>query len=602
MQNNKIMNNTTKLISGILIACLLLLAIIAVMFLGLRTSSVAHGAEMPSVDSKNLAIDTFELLESSQSKLYCKDRLLDNVTSLTSNDIEYIIMLSRLLEEQNPNICEDLADSILRSEMYRLVANPQANVVTPFSDGLPFGIPNWEVVAVMVRHPFSIGRVQDAGDFATATAVRFFYYPGHRYVQFLGNGDAVRHGLWNAKMIRTLDYNRAEAFATAWEAHDSGQSKVMDLVNNAIGRQHGLRHIHLNDEQLALQILRYVSEGRYYIIPCRDYTNGQLKPSNWDYIQTQYKFRHAVSNNSVTINGLSFTPPVGIVLHIPERINGRNVTEIGPSAFANQQNLSTITLPSTVIHVSSNAFGIGAAINWLGNFNFTTTNCNVGLAFSRTTVVGFITPLNFGGTVNVPEGVTALGPAAFQNQHYVMDITVPSTVDTIWDYAFLGAVNLRTVRISNPIPPIINGTTFANVNRANVDVIIPTGRTQAYINAGWSGFNIVEPASENTPLTLRPNGLALLRMRQPGLSILSSGNANVQIAGIYTMVNNNLTPHRFPGVFGDFVPVNEFQGFFSDDYYYVRIVNTVSIVVNTTFSIHRNFAFFAMAANQNSVQ
>ena len=68
------------------------------------------------------------------------------------------------------------------------------------------------------------------------------------------------------------------------------------------------------------------------------------------------------------------------------------------------------------------------------------------------------------------------------------------------------------------------------------------------------------------------------------------------------MVNNNLTPHRFPGVFGDFVPVNEFQGFFSDDYYYVRIVNTVSIVVNTTFSIHRNFAFFAMAANQNSVQ
>jgi len=54
-----------------------------------------------------------------------------------------------------------------------------------------------------------------------------------------------------------------------------------------------------------------------------------------------------------------------------------------------------------------------------------------GLVFSGTTVTGFITPPNFNGVVNISYGVTAIGAGAFQDNNFVADISLPSTVGRV---------------------------------------------------------------------------------------------------------------------------------------------------------------------------
>ena len=54
-----------------------------------------------------------------------------------------------------------------------------------------------------------------------------------------------------------------------------------------------------------------------------------------------------------------------------------------------------------------------------------------GLRIVNNSVVDFIPPPNFNGTVNIPYGITAIGPNAFAGSTDVMNVTIPSTVGRI---------------------------------------------------------------------------------------------------------------------------------------------------------------------------
>jgi len=82
---------------------------------------------------------------------------------------------------------------------------------------------------------------------------------------------------------------------------------------------------------------------------------------------------------------------------------------------------------------------------------------------------------------------------AFNGNTTVQHVTIPSCIRTIGAYAFLGATRLWTITNLSPIPQPINIATFARLDRSQITVIVPQGTTQAYRNAGWTGFNIVEP-------------------------------------------------------------------------------------------------------------
>ena len=67
-------------------------------------------------------------------------------------------------------------------------------------------------------------------------------------------------------------------------------------------------------------------------------------------------FTTSVSGNNCTITGVvaGVTLPANLV--IPENYNGRTVTQIGNSAFANQTQLSQITIPNSITNIDSSAF------------------------------------------------------------------------------------------------------------------------------------------------------------------------------------------------------------------------------------------------------
>ena len=83
-------------------------------------------------------------------------------------------------------------------------------------------------------------------------------------------------------------------------------------------------------------------------------------------------------------------------------------------------------------------------------------------------------------------------PYAFHGNRALETVTIPASVATIGDFAFIGTENLEIIHNQRVVPQQINYTTFAGVTRANVTVYIPLGTTQAYRDAGWWGFNLVE--------------------------------------------------------------------------------------------------------------
>jgi len=108
-------------------------------------------------------------------------------------------------------------------------------------------------------------------------------------------------------------------------------------------------------------------------------------------------------------------------------------------------------------------------------------------------------------TVTIPQGAVRILDSAFHGNTSLQTITIPASVTIIGDYAFLGATGLRTMINNARTPQRINITTFAagsaasgspnQLNRALITVNIPAGTTAAYRAAGWTDFNLADPAA-----------------------------------------------------------------------------------------------------------
>ena len=147
------------------------------------------------------------------------------------------------------------------------------------------------------------------------------------------------------------------------------------------------------------------------------------------------------------------------VLDIPSVLDGKTVVGIADYAFYECPNITSVILPETVTSIGEGAF------------------CGC-------------TSLS---SINIPYGVTTIGEGAFFFDFSLTSITIPSTVTSIGDYAFAGTTGLTSITNESVTPQNIGSMTFAYINKANVDLYIPSSTRLAYINAGWGGFNIIEP-------------------------------------------------------------------------------------------------------------
>lgn len=99
------------------------------------------------------------------------------------------------------------------------------------------------------------------------------------------------------------------------------------------------------------------------------------------------------------------------------------VTAIGLSAFSGCQNLTSVTLPSTITQIDEYGFNYCTSLK----------------------------------SVNLPEGLTTIGPRAFRICHSLTSMEIPATVTTIGESAFYECKALQSVAFKGSVESIGSG-------------------------------------------------------------------------------------------------------------------------------------------------
>jgi len=288
--------------------------------------------------------------------------------------------------------------------------------------------------------------------------------------------------------------------------------------------------------------------------------------------------------------------PQSSTLVIPERFAPigqnvqRNVTQIGANAFSGNTRVMNVHIPSTVAIFDANAFtnatnlraikylqqtppaagnifsGVdrsrvtvaipqGESVNfnsagWNG-FNFLEVQEIVTGAHRTFSATGFIPTAGFDGYLRIPNGITGIANNAFQNIEAITALTIPSSVETLGNNFANGATNLRTIFNHRFTPQVLNANTFAGITRANISVVVPSGRQAAYTAAAWTNFILVEaPLMEFTRIGATSNA------RVSGRVGASHFTGRLEIPSYITQDGINLTVTE--------IAQNGFQGFLAN--------------------------------------
>ena len=271
-----------------------------------------------------------------------------------------------------------------------------------------------------------------------------------------------------------------------------------------------------------------------------------------------------IGTNMETIGNNAFQNTLITIITLPT-----TVTSIGTNSFNTSSLEEIIALGTTPATIETNSFGTRENIaltiptstetdyenaGWTGFFSINGSGIAIGNTFSVDGILYEILTLSpntvkaIGKSGTVPNGdyifpelltknsveftITTIGNSAFRNQG-VRTVSLPSTVTTLEFRAFRDNSSLVRTNIPANIisiggeaffdtglteiisesvtPPSINNGTFNP--RSDMNIFIPAGTTQAYINANWTGFKsiieegtvIVEPKVFLQGAFLNPN-------------------------------------------------------------------------------------------------
>jgi len=160
-------------------------------------------------------------------------------------------------------------------------------------------------------------------------------------------------------------------------------------------------------------------------------------------VVVQAQFTFTTNNGAITITG--YTGSNSVVV-IPDTTNGYPVAGIGDNAFAGNNNLTNITIPTSITSI-----GIAA----------------------------FYGCINLAG-ITISDRVTNIGAGAFNSCLSLTSVVVPASVTNIGDYAFFYCTNLTaiTVDAANPSYSSADGVLF-NKDKT-ILMQFPFGKTGSY--------------------------------------------------------------------------------------------------------------------------
>ena len=163
----------------------------------------------------------------------------------------------------------------------------------------------------------------------------------------------------------------------------------------------------------------------------------------------------SIAPNEVTITGGTAVPQ-DLVIDAVVSSSGSDFTvrAIGGSAF-DASDLTSVILPNTLVSIGANGFR--------GN--------------ELTSVV-------------LPTSLVSIGGQGFRNNE-LTNITFPETISSIGFRSFEGNPLSEVTALGNVPASITTGNNDTFSNRSNIELTIPSGTTQDYIDGGWINFNSI---------------------------------------------------------------------------------------------------------------
>ncbi|MDO4193020.1 MAG: leucine-rich repeat protein, partial [Erysipelotrichaceae bacterium] len=172
-------------------------------------------------------------------------------------------------------------------------------------------------------------------------------------------------------------------------------------------------------------------------------------------------YQYSVSNNTVTITKYIGTDEEVV---IPSVIDGKNVTAIGDYAFAEDENITIVTVPNGVKSIGNYAF---SSTDYLEKINLPDSLTSIGEgAFKSCTSLVSIT---------IPDSVTTLGKELFYFNPSLEEVKLPANLTAIPSRIFYHCYSLKNIDIPKSVKSI-GEYAFAD-NESLEEIVIPNGVT-----------------------------------------------------------------------------------------------------------------------------
>jgi hypothetical protein len=175
--------------------------------------------------------------------------------------------------------------------------------------------------------------------------------------------------------------------------------------------------------------------------------------------QNQSPFLYVTNNGAITITGYTGSDEI---VTIPATINGLPVTGLGDEAFYDCTNLSSVAIPNSITNLGSGVFDFCTNLTAITvdahNLFFASEG---GVLFNKRLTTLLQCPWGKTGSYTIPNGVTDIGPNAFDECTGLTNLLFPDTVTTIEGAGFAGMTGLIQVTLPNSLITL-GSNAFAN--------------------------------------------------------------------------------------------------------------------------------------------
>ena len=216
----------------------------------------------------------------------------------------------------------------------------------------------------------------------------------------------------------------------------------------------------------------------------------ETKPADAVFVNPNLKYE--IKGAAVTITGCD--EKISGDLLIPATIEGKPVTNIGNFAFGGSENLTSITIPTSVSSIGNQAFVLCANLTSITIPDSVTSigsgcfyYCN---SLTSITIPDSITSIGEDAfaecssltNITIPDGVTRLGAGVFFRCTSLTNITIGSSVTSIEAKAFMECTSLTSITIPDSVTSI--GTSAFAECSSLTSISIPDNVT----SIGWWAF------------------------------------------------------------------------------------------------------------------